>query len=192
MVLLCYVFDLDDVLLRTTELLSSSNYQRDMQMLAHTIPLDIQHMDMIYRKYLTYDRSLRNLLLELHGPKFVLTNASRIHANISLQVLGIRNLFIAQQDANHNIPLKPNAVTYRAFQQNTDHYLKNRMHNKHIDIKYIFFDDRLENLIQPHQMGWITVWIHPDAIYTSIQSIPYASYKFINIYEALTYFVQLQ
>jgi FMN phosphatase YigB (HAD superfamily) len=108
-----------------------------------------------------------------------------------MKALGIRELFVGQLDADSGMQLKPHLSAYTNMQQIVTKYFA--QYNA-APQQIVFFDDRLENLVQPHRMGWVTIWIHPEADVSSNtipRSIPYVSYRFGSIAQAL-HFIHTQ
>ena len=198
---IAYVFDLDDVLMPTTALfeqpavrewinmfLSSNDFQQicnGYQRVVLTNPRLIQHMHM------------------LNGPKFVLTNASRVHAHASLNALGIGKCFEGQLDATHGLPMKPHEAPFRYMQNFVIAHMKQTLlplngKNVHTNkFRIVFFDDRIENHIAPKRLGWTTVWIYgaipADERIPYQRNIPhYIDMAFVTVEAALSYFVSRQ
>ena len=176
MPILCYVFDLDDVLLQTTSIFSSEKIRHIIENTTDIIKA--------YRSCIQPDPELYQKLKQLQGPKFILTNASRVHAYASIQALQIQPFFIGQLDADSGIRLKPSVNAYVNMQK----IINNQLPEK--NTKIVFFDDRLENLVVPFQMGWITVWIKP--YHVNSQKPHYAHYVFHSVHDALSYMIHLQ
>lgn len=177
MPIFCFVFDLDDVLLQTTAIFSQPHTHHMMRKYASNV-------NKAYKLCITPDPELHRSLSLLRGPKFILTNASRTHALAAVQALHIHTFFIGQLDADSGVGLKPGTHMYTN--------MKKIVHS-HIPIKdkqIVFFDDRLENLVPPFHMGWITVWIHPQSKFVSKPS--YVSYAFPRVHEALQFFHRVQ
>jgi HAD superfamily hydrolase (TIGR01509 family) len=180
---LCYVFDLDDVLLQTSRLFAPHRHALFAKLRQADAPGTIA----IYERIVRPDPELTHSLRQLGAPMFVLTNASRLHAYASMKALGIHELFVGQLDADSGMRLKPHLSAYTNMQQIVTRYFT--QYNA-TPPQVVFFDDRLENLVQPHRMGWITIWIHPEAdvsssSHTMPSSIPYVSYRFGSIAQAL-------
>ena len=120
----------------------------------------------------------------LRGPKFILTNASRLHAYASIQALQVQSFFVGQLDADSGIQLKP---SYNAF-INMQNIVNRQIPTE--DKQIVFFDDRLENLVAPSRMGWITVWIKPQAL--EVHKPFYVSFVFSSVHEALSFIIRVQ
>ena len=174
--MLCYVFDLDDVLLQTTSIFSSERIRHIIENTSDIVKA--------YKHCIQPDPELYQKLKQLQGPKFVLTNASRVHAYASIQALQIQQFFIGQLDADSGIRLKPSFNAYLNMQK----IINNQLLQKNKTI--VFFDDRLENLVAPFQMGWVTIWIKP--YHVNIQKPNYVSYIFSTVHDALSYMIHLQ
>ena len=103
------------------------------------------------------DLELKKLLSKCKGPCYIYTNGTGGHALDVIEKMNIKDQFekIYSRDT---IPyMKP---LYESFSR------------VHLDLSerdplpkvVFFFDDLLENLETAKQLGWITFWIHPDAI----------------------------
>lgn len=180
-----FFFDLDDTLLNTSELTFLNNLRQFYHNLDNpnlqVKNYCINSITTSYNKNISYNHRLRSLLVKINYPKYIITNASRIHSILSIKNLGIMDLFIGGIDAN-SIPrseLKPHPRPYKEalkiFKINNRKY------------KCIFFDNLAENHIEPKKMGWITVFIGQE--YSNNGKPRYIDYCFINIYEALNFFI---
>ena len=72
--------------------------------------------------------------------------------------------------------MKPYPLVYNYFEK----LKKNKYQN-------VFFEDRVENLVYPKKIGWITVLIDPY-IYHNKVKIAYVDFVFPDIYKALEFF----
>lgn len=179
----CFVFDLDDVLLPTTYIFQQPHIRQRLSQLYSS-------SDSIARAYQSFihpDMQLIHLLHQLRGLKFLITNASQRHAQASMEALCIAHYFQAQLNANSNLPLKPNPHMYQAMHNHIVRGLANQ------PAQIFFFDDRIENLIEPRLLHWNTVWIFgttPQRSHnTSRQNLPsFVNYAFPTVHEALRYF----
>ena len=168
----CFVFDLDDVLLPTTQLFSQPYIQNA---LAKTPLYNENDVFRLYHSFIHPNLALTQSLHRLHYPKFILTNASRAHAHASLRALCIHHYFNGQLDANSGYAIKPNPQIYQAMHNHIMRNVVPRFNTKHVQI--FFFDDKLENLLEPRLLGWTTVWIYGH-MNPHQQNIP----SFVNFY----------
>lgn len=180
-----FFFDLDDTLLKTSKLSFLNNIGISYQNLGSTnLTIRnncINNITSSYSQNIEYDLKLRTLLMKLNYPKYIITNATRIHSVLSLRNLGIIDLFLGGIDAN-SIPrshLKPNILPYlEAF----------KLSNGNSKNICVFFDNLEENHIQPKKLGWITVFIGRE-LFPS-QKPHYIDYSFKNIYDGLSFFIK--
>jgi HAD superfamily hydrolase (TIGR01509 family) len=164
-----FFFDLDNTLFPT----DSSKFLHNLT--SARLPT-VGHMEALYNRNIGYDHKLRKLLHKIKYPKFIITNASRLHCLLILKNLGIMEYFGGGIDADHlrRQNLKPNPHPFMLAKN----AFKIEKHNK-----CIFFDDVSVNLIIPKRMGWITVLISKKR-----NKLPYIDFWFPNIYKALSYF----
>lgn len=180
----CYVFDLDDVLLPTTQLFQQPHVR---QRLAH-IQSHPETIIQAYQSFIHPDMHLIHLLHQSTAcPKYLITNASRGHARASLDALCITRYFQGQLDATCNMRLKPHSQMFRAMHN----HIINQYSNRRLQI--FFFDDRIENLIEPRLLNWNTVWIFGTTRHqynnNNQQSLPsFVNYAFPTIHAALQFF----
>ncbi len=181
-----FFFDLDDTLLNTSQL-TFLDYIRHFYHNLDNPNFQVKNycinaITSSYNQNISYDYQLRSLLIQLNYPKYIITNASRIHSILSLRNLGILDLFKGGIDAN-SIPrskLKPHSLPYIEALKISK--LDNKKYN------CVFFDNLAENHVEPKKMGWITVFIGPE--YTNKYGKPhYIDYCFNNIYDALKFFI---
>lgn len=111
----------------------------------HRLPLD---------QYLAPDPALNAMLARLPLPKAVLTNASADHARRVLEQLGVARHFDQIIDIKAlNYINKPQPEAYR----------------RALTLlgasgpECVFIDDLARNLAAAHDLGLITVWVHPPA-----------------------------
>ena len=109
MTVTAYVFDLDDVLLPTTRLFAQPHARQWLHSFKQTNNV---HTTCIgYQKLVQPNPLLVHYVRQLRGAKYVLTNASRLHAYASLGALGLHRLVEGQLDANsgeaHPTQIKP-------------------------------------------------------------------------------------
>ncbi len=179
-----FFFDLDDTLLNTSQLSFLNYIGYFYQNLGNSNSVVknncINNITTAYNQNIKYDTKLRTLLKNLPYPKYIITNASRIHSVLSLRNLGIIDLFLGGIDAN-SIPrshLKPNILPYlEAF----------KMSNGNSKNICIFFDNLEENHIEPKKLGWITVFIGKELSFN--QKPNYIDYSFQNIYDGISFFI---
>jgi FMN phosphatase YigB (HAD superfamily) len=162
------VFDLDNTLL-------SFDYNKFL--ISETIFDQRNSTEFLYKKHIPIDEPLIELMKNNEYPKFIASNAEKIHVTASIKALGIYNCF---QDIQYRVThLKPFPYYYDL----TETMLKTYCRKSNIEFsneRIIFFDDLLENHIVPKNKKWITVWItqirpndkpdHIDYIYPSIHS----------------------
>ena len=183
-----YVFDLDDVLLPTTRLFAQPHARRWLHSFKQTD--DVRTTCIGYQKLVQPNPLLAHYIRQLRGAKYVLTNASRVHAYASLGALGLHRLVEGQLDANSGTALKPAAAPYltmqRIVQQQHPHNTASASHN------IVFFDDRPENHIVPKRLGWTTVWVYGALDAGTVREHEHAHWidlRFSTVEAALAYFV---
>lgn len=183
----CFVFDLDDVLLPTTELFSKPTVRNA---LARTPVYNDNDVFRLYHSFVHPNLALTQALHRIHSPKFILTNASRAHANASLRALCIQQYFTGQLDANSGYAIKPNIQIYQAMHNHITRNVIRRYNTSSVQI--LFFDDKVENLIEPRLLGWTTVWIYGNT-FSHNQPLPsFIQYSFQTIEHALQFFTLQQ
>ena len=129
-----------------------------------------------YKKTFQYDYKLNKLLETLPYQKHIITNSKNIHCFTTLYLLGILKNFNVILTAETQSKMKPYPLVYNYFEKLKKNNNKN-----------IFFEDRIENLIYPKKLGWITVLIDPY-IYSNQIKVNYVDFVFPDIYKALEYF----
>jgi HAD superfamily hydrolase (TIGR01509 family) len=182
-----FFFDLDNTLLKTNSL-TFLNYlpahpdekkRNTEQIISKKMWNNI--ITSSYNKHIPVDFYLQNLLRQINYPKYIITNASHLHCTLSLENLGINNLWngcVSLDDVSY-ATMKPNPRPY---------LLATNMSNTTPQKKtFIFFDDMEINLIVPKQLGWVTVLIGKKH---NPYEISYIDYSFFNIYEALNFFIK--
>ena len=174
-----FFFDLDNTLLPTDSLtfLGHASYICGREMMdKRTRQNAINKLTNLYRN-IRGDQKLLYLLNSLKYPKYIITNASRIHCMLSLKNLGIINQFTGGVDANNVTRkyLKPHFALY---------YLAHDISKIKKNNKCVFFDDLPQNMIIPKKMGWITVLIGTK------RKNEYCDFAFPDIYKALEYFIK--
>lgn len=103
------------------------------------------------------DLELSNHLSKCPGPCYIYTNGTGGHALDVIERMDIKDKFdkIYSRDT---IPyMKPDSRSFEAVHDD----LSDR---DPLPKVIFFFDDLLENLEAAYKIGWITFWIHPDAI----------------------------
>ena len=192
---LCYVFDLDDTLMPTTAIFRDSRNQRALLLAtrgARTENERVRSLLPVYNKMIHPDPRLISLLTRLRGRKVLLTNGTRAHAYASLRALGLCPHFYGQVDRNSGAPMKPSAPIYALVQRHM--HAHDRARAGAPPLRYVFFDDLVENLAQPKRMGWVTVWITGEArAAAAVYPVPpYVDYRFAHVYDALQFFIDAQ
>ena len=200
-----FFFDLDNVLLNTNEL----HFLQKLPMhpapstnhLSQNINYSMWHklIRHEYNKHISNDIYLIELLNQIKHPKYVITNASELHCNLSLLSLGLNNIWsgCVNADMITNKRLKPHPEPYIIATQ-----MAEQMDAESINKLHIFFDDLENNLIIPKQLGWITVLIGKKITNNAItnnaitnnaitNNTKHIDYSFYNIYEALNFFIKI-
>lgn len=197
-----WIFDLDDTLLHSSHYMKLAN--RSM----------FQHQNSsnenIFYRLIQKNNHLIDLFNRIQDPKLILSNGSYLHVHKSLLALGLYESIQLQIDSNtiqqmyqkypqlaifqpyhQNIPhqhcYKPHSLIYQFVElllQHYYHFNTTFTTNKSI----LFFDDRPENFIYPHQIGWTTIWISNN------KQLPnkyekYIHHSFINIESAIRFFM---
>ena len=179
-----FFFDLDNTLLDTDHLKFLNQMGDIYHQLNHhhSRHQAIKQLINIYQKNIPKNQKLSKLLENIKYPKYIITNASRIHALLSLKSLGINHHFEGGIDANHlnKHYLKPSFYPYVLAMKMANINLKRQ--------KCIFFDDLEANLIIPKKLGWITILI--GTVYPKSKKPIYIDYCFPDIYKALIFLNQ--
>ena len=106
------------------------------------------------------DLRLREWLLKAREriPTYLFTNARRDWADRCLACLGLTDLFPDILDIGFMEWIgKPEAAAF--FK------VENFVRERHGDVRFVFIDDRLDNLEQARLHGWTTIWVKPhDAV----------------------------
>jgi len=124
------------------------------------------------------DPCLQNLLNNLKYKSFIYTNGTYGHAEIVLNKMKLDNF--KKIYARDTIPyMKPHIKSYDFVKKN----ILYQDYNKDLNNKFIFFEDTLENLRMAKNLGWFTIWIHPQ--YNRGKLYDFIDYSFPNIYDAL-------
>ena len=173
-----FIFDIDDTLLPTSKLPFLQNINNLYQSALNPITRNNASLNLaeLYQQNISYDVKLVSLLDKLNGKKYIITNASRVHAILSLKNQGILDKFNGIIDANSVSSLKPNIEPYfKSLQMLSP---EDRFQN------IIFMDDIIQNLLIPKKLGWITYHIYGDA---PKSNTTWVDYNFKTIYQALNY-----
>ena len=121
-------------------------------MLEHQINPDeyLEYVHQINYDVVMPNASLRDIIKDLDGKKFIFTNANYGHVEKVLEKLDMTNIFDGCFDISESNYLpKPHKEIYEAFQN------KFNLDNK----KTAMFEDLHINLKEPSSMGWETVWV---------------------------------
>ena len=99
------------------------------------------------------DPALRQALLEISQEKWIFTNASRIHAEQILRLVGIRDLFMEIIDVLDTDPYcKPDSLAFSIALEKAGNPDPTRC---------LFIDDRVPNLDAAKALGMYTVQVDP-------------------------------
>lgn len=127
------------------------------------------HHSLPYSELLATDSELRSILQSIPYPKYILTNADMKHAEICLDILGIRDCFkdvfsfetvmqLAKEAGclTPEVPVmcKPNAQTYKLVLDSL----------KLSPGEVAFLDDSVRNICSAHQLGIFTVLVGTDTL----------------------------
>jgi len=121
---------------------------------------------------------LKELLNSIPHPKYILTNASKDHADDVLKRMGITKCFKNMMSADMFELYKPSIQTYKVaitlFKiRDTD--------------KIFYFEDLAENLKPAKEnYNWTTIWLTKNA-HVNKRKPKYVDYKFGSIEEAMMY-----
>ena len=121
-------------------------------MLEHQINPDeyLEYVHQINYDVVMPNESLRDIIKDLDGKKFIFTNANYGHVEKVLEKLDMTNIFDGCFDISESNYLpKPHKEIYEAFQN------KFNLDNK----KTAMFEDLHINPKEPSSMGWETVWV---------------------------------
>ncbi|KAG2498928.1 hypothetical protein HYH03_003118 [Edaphochlamys debaryana] len=159
----------EEVAAKTTELyLSHGTTLAGLVASGHKIDFDDWH-EFVHQGALDYDTllhpdpSLRDILCSIDLPKYILTNANRVHTELCLKRLGISDCFqgmfyfenvmeMAPQhgiDVTHSVLCKPDPRTYTVVCE----LLGVAAHD------VLFFDDSIRNVASAHSLGMMTVLV---------------------------------
>ena len=131
-----------------------------------------------YQRYtdIVPNTKLNQILKNLPNNKYIYTNGTHGHGIDGLKYMecsdSFKNIF-----ARDSIPyMKPD---FKSF-----NFVHNCIMYDHNDYnKRIFFDDLPNNLYTAYNMGWDTVWIHPEA--DNDYKPHYVDHAYTNVVEAL-------
>ena len=151
-----------------------------------TFVFDLDHT-LLYKPYNTYDDikqdlTLIYLLSQINSPKYLFTNATYGHADISLKKLNIFNLLdmiFARDTINL---MKPDFNAFHLVHQRIK-FNNVSLFSEYSNPNILFFDDRLENLETAKKFNWTTIYIGTE------EKPNYVDYKFKNIIIAIHYFL---
>lgn len=182
-----YVFDLDDTLMPTAMLFSQPRNRQLLQLAdqqSHAGGRE-PRLQAAYHQIISPDPYLTHLLHGLHGPKYLFTNGTRMHARCAMQAMGVGQLFDGQLDRDGTLgELKPSPHVYGIMQKAVQQHCGNCS-------RIVFFDDLVANLQQGKRFGWYTVWVGPTA--AAAHSNPYGvDMRFDTVYSALVYLMRQQ
>lgn len=121
---------------------------------------------------------LNILLFNLKCKKFIYTNGTFGHADISLNNMQCIGLFDEIYARDTLMYMKPHMRSFNEVRNNIIYH-----HNNSKSDDIIFFDDLSDNLKTAKEVGWITVWIKDT--YKPIDDKPFINYHFRTIQEAL-------
>jgi FMN phosphatase YigB (HAD superfamily) len=137
------------------------------------------------------DHKLIIMLDNIPNNKYIFTNGTYEHAVKVLKIMNIYDKFKKIFARDTITYMKPNIMSYIHVQNNIIDLEKNYI--KDISkLRFIFFDDLLENLIPARSLKWKTVLIsdYPVNNY-DIEDFHDIEYVFVNINNALSYFYNL-
>ena len=126
------------------------------------------------------DQKLINILYNLSNSKYLYTNGTYGHGINGLNALNLRNIYDFHDNkiyGRDSIPsMKPEFESYN--------HVNNSIMYKHNDYnKRIFFDDLPNNIYTAYNIGWETVWIHPQA--NNTMKPDYINHAYTNVIDAL-------
>jgi len=135
-------------------------------------------MSNTYNKYsdIIPNNNLNKILYDLPNKKYLYTNGTYGHGIDGLKAMNSINYFNSIY-ARDTIPyMKPDYKSYN--------HVNNSIYYDHGDnSNRLFFDDLPNNLYSAHNIGWETVWIHPEA---DNNQIPYyIDHAYTNVIDAL-------
>ena len=120
---------------------------------------------------------LKEILCSIPYPKYILTNASKDHADDVLKRMGITKCFKNMMSADMFELYKPSIQTYK---------VAINLFKIKKDDRIFYFDDLVENLKPAKEnYNWITIWLTKNV--TNKRKPKYVDYKFSSIEEAMMY-----
>ena len=142
-------------------------YLDDTLLMSHTYK---KYTDIVPNDHLNY------VLDKLDNPKYIYTNGTYGHGEDGLKHMECSNSF-KHIYARDTIPfMKPEFKSYN--------HVNNSIYFDHDDVgSRIFFDDLPNNLYTAHNIGWETVWIHPEA--SNDHKPYYIDHAYKNVIDAL-------
>jgi len=121
---------------------------------------------------------LKELLLSIPHPKYILTNASKDHADDVLKKMGITKCFKNMMSADMFDLFKPSIQTYKVA--------INLFKIRDTD-RVFYFEDLAENLKPAKENhNWTTIWLTKNAHMNKRKPL-YVDYKFGSVEEAMMY-----
>ena len=124
------------------------------------------------------DPCLQNLFNTLKYKSYIYTNGTYGHAKIVLDKMKLNNF--KKNYARDTMPyMKPHIKSFEFVQKNILH----SDYNTDLNNTFIFFEDTLDNLKMAKNLGWKTIWIHPN--YINGVRYDFVAFSFPNIYDAL-------
>jgi len=163
-------FDLDDTILNLTH--------KEKSILNNYLKFGNVTEKEIKKAYgnISSRKTLKNLLQLIDNPKFILTNAKKIHAVLSLYNMDLLDNFNYIIDRDMVRCMKPNIQAY---------LLAMKMTGIKKPEECFLFDDQLPNLITAKIVGWNTIFIGNCNLYHNS-----VDFSFNNIYDALLFFLK--
>ena len=135
-------------------------------------------MSNTYKRYSDIRPSdhLNYLLYKSSNKKFIYTNGTYGHGENGLSAMKCKDSFQKIYGRDTLPFMKPD---FKSF-----NYVNNDiLYNYNLSDKKIFFDDLQENLKTAHNIGWETVWIHPQA--NNNKKPDYIDHAYTNVIDAL-------
>ena len=124
------------------------------------------------------DPCLIRLFNRIPYKSFIFTNGTNDHAEIVIEKMKIPSF--KKIYARDTIPyMKPHIKSFNFVQKN----ILYQDYNTDSKNTFIFFDDLLENLRMAKNLGWYTIWIHPN--YHKRSEYDFVDNSYPNIYDAL-------
>ena len=124
------------------------------------------------------DPCLQKLFNTLKYKSYIYTNGTYGHAEIVLDKMKLNNF--KKNYARDTMPyMKPHIKSFEFVQKNILH----SDYNTDLNNTFIFFEDTLDNLKMAKNLGWKTIWIHPN--YNHGIRYDFVDFSFPNIYDAL-------